>query len=274
MSAIDIVVRCRNEMPWTPQALDALARQRDVSIRVLAIDCRSTDGSREALVRSGATVVDLDPARYIPGAVLNQGMRETQSALVAFVNADAIALDEHALATLAAPFNDATVAATFGRQVARRDATPSTRSDTSRAFGERQPGPTRRGATFSMAASMVSRAWWERLPFDESLRYSEDVDWTHRVRALGARVVYAPDARFEHSHNYDLRAQFRRRRGEGAAERLIFGLGAPSPVEALVRPLLGSLVRDARDGTLSPYEAATRAAQAAGYFAGRAWGWP
>lgn len=271
--AIDVVMRCRNEMPWAEKALEALRSQHAARAELLVIDCGSTDGSRECAVRHGARVIDVDPKSYIPGAVLNMGMRETRGELVAFINADAIALDPYALEALIEPMlEDPSVAAAYGRQVARREADPWMRADTERAFGASDAGRTRHGAFFSMAASVVRRSWWQRLAFDEALRYSEDVDWTHRVRALGARVRYAPEARFEHSHNYDLRAQYRRRRGEGAADTKIFGLASPSLVREALRPLLGALVRDARAGVASPYGVATRVAQASGYLVGRARG--
>lgn len=270
---IDVIVRCRNEMPWATSALDALFSQRGVEPRVIVYECGSTDGSRECAVERGAIVRDVDPAKYVPGAVLNRAMRESESALVAFVNADAIALSDDALARLSAPFaSDPRVAATFGRQLARPSADASARADTERAFGERSAGRVRHGQFFSMAASMVRRSWWERLPFDEQIRYSEDVDWTRRVSALGAHVEYVPEARFEHSHNYDLRAQFRRRRGEGAADTQIFGLGAVSLLREGLRPLAGTILRDLREGRLHPYDLATRVAQASGYLVGRARG--
>ena len=161
------------------------------------------------------------------------------------------------------------MAASFGRQIPRPDADPLTKIDYARAFGEQASVHTRRGSFFSMAASAVRRSVWEALPFDGALRYSEDVDWTQRAAALGWTVAYVPEAAFEHSHSYDLRAHLKRRTGEGAADKAIFRLGAPSLVGDLLRPLAGSIVRDARARVLSPSGVAVRVAQAAGYFAGR-----
>lgn len=269
---IDVIVRCRNEMPHAARALDALAVQRGVRGRVLFYDCKSTDGSREAAVRAGVEIVDVDPAKYVPGAVLNAGMRATRAPLVAFVNADVIALDPDAIARLAEPLGERAVAASFGRQLARADADACARADTERAFGPVSAGRVRAGSFFSMAASIVRRDWWSRAPFDEQIRYSEDVEWTRRMSLLGASIVYVPDARFEHSHNYDWRAHFRRRRGEGAADREIFGLGPVRVGREGIVPLTGALVRDAREGRLSIDLVAKRAMQAAGYVWGRSRG--
>jgi rhamnosyltransferase len=270
MTVVDVVVRCRNEMPHVPRALDALARQIGVHPRVHFFDCGSTDGSREVARDRGVRLLDVDPRTYRPGAVLNRAMNETASEVVAFVNADAIALDEEALASLVAPLvRDPSVAATFGRQVARPRATPTVQLDYQRAFGAREPVKLRLGHFFSMAASAVRRTTWEELPFDEGLRFSEDVHWTKRVSEAGSTIRYAPRARFEHSHDYSLRSDFMRRRGEGSADVSIHALARPSLVGDLIAPLVGAVVRDSVSGIVSPRSLASRAAQATGYFVGR-----
>jgi rhamnosyltransferase len=266
---VDVVVRCHNEMPYTPRSLEALSRQDAPRARVLFIDSGSTDGSREAAVAAGVAVIDWEPGTYMPGAVLNFGMERTRSAIVAFVNADAIARGPDALGTLLQPLLRGDTAAVYGRQVPRPGADPLTRLDYARAFPAAGAFAVRRGTFFSMAVSAIRRDAWERLPFDPSLRYSEDIDWLRRAEALGWTAAYAPGAEFEHSHAYDARASFQRRRGEGAADTRIFRLGAPSLVLDLARPLVGSLVRDARAGVASGRGLVTRVAQASGYFAGR-----
>lgn len=269
-NAVDVVVRCRNEMPWTERALQGLAIQEGVEPRILFIDCHSDDGSREAAASRGLAVDDLDPEAYIPGRVLNTAMRRTSSDVVAFINADAVPLASDAVHGLVAPLRDRPeLAATYGRQLPRREADALTRSDYARAFPPASALQTRFGTFFSMAASAIRRSVWERLPFDEELRYSEDADWVHRALALGWEIAYVPEACFEHSHAYDLAGHFRRRRGEGIADRLIYRLGPPTLARDLLRPLTGAMWRDLWAGAGSPQGAVVRMAQAAGYFIGR-----
>jgi rhamnosyltransferase len=266
---VDVVVRCRNEMPHTARCLRALAAQRGLTARILFLDCGSTDGSREAAIEACARVIDLDPAGYIPGRVLNLGMGETHSPLVAFINADAVACTTDALETLLAPFEaDPDVCATFARQVARTSADAQTHADMQRAFGN-DALPVRHGSFFSMAAAAVRRSVWSALPFDSDLRYSEDVDWTARAERLGWSVAYVPASRFEHSHDYSLQGHFKRRRGEGVADTTIHRLGSASVVRDLVRPTAGALLRDAHAGVLDAHAALVRISQGVGYFIGR-----
>jgi hypothetical protein len=270
---IDVVVRCRNEMPFTRDMLAQTLRQRGVRPRVLFMDCSSTDGSREVADALGVRIVDVDAKTYMPGAVLNRGMQLTSSEIVAFVNADCIPLGSGELRALVAPlFEEPRLAATYGRQIARPSADPLVAVEYERAFGEEAPR-LRRGTFFSMAASAIRRDAWAVLPFDPTLRFSEDVDWTTRIAALHAGedeggIRYAPEARFEHSHDYDVRGQFARRRGEGKADAAIHRLGPPTLLD-LIRPLGGALVRDAGARVLSPRGVLTRFAQAVGYYQGR-----
>jgi rhamnosyltransferase len=274
MDVVDTLVRCRDEMPRVGACLEALAVQRSPRARVLFVDNGSSDGSREIADGMGLRILDVAPGRYVPGAVLNDAMACTESDIVVFVNADAVPMHDDALTRLVEPLlADPSVCASYGRQVATREATEQTRRDYERTFGA-EPVPLRVGRFFSMAASAIRRDAWELLPFDATLRYSEDVDWTHRAGALGWRVAYVPEARFEKSREYGVLAHFRRRRGEGAADTRIHHLASPSPWRDLARPLAGSIARDARAGPSSARGVAVRVSQAAGYWAGRRFGWP
>ncbi len=269
---IDVVVRCRNEMPYTRTMLDLTLRQSGLRPRVLFMDCGSTDGSREVAEAFGVRIVDVDPSSYMPGVVLNRGMTLTSSEVVAFVNADCIPLGMHELDTLVGPLlDDSRVVATYARQVPRPGADPLVAIEYARAFGDAAPA-IRRGRFFSMAASAIRRSAWDALPFDASLRYSEDVDWTTRIAALGGgsggEIRYVPDARFEHSHDYDVLGQFSRRRGEGKADAEIHRLGPPTLLDVL-RPLGGAILRDAGANVLGARAVVTRVAQALGYYRGR-----
>lgn len=235
---IEVVVRCKNEMPWIERTLAALGR---IDARVLFIDSGSTDGSLERAEAAGVDIVRIAPGDYVPGRVLNDAMRRTSGDVVAFVNADAIPLDDEAVARLVAACR-AGAAAAYGRQVPRAAARDITRLDYARCFPATERPPFRH--FFSMAASAIRRDVWQALSFDDDLRFSEDVDWTFRLRAIGRSVVYVPEAAFEHSHDYDVAGMRRRMKGEGVADAAIFRDGPPRPWKNLVRPLAAQLARD------------------------------
>jgi GT2 family glycosyltransferase len=206
---VDVVVRCRNKMPYVATTLGRLLNQRGCLSRVLLLDCQSTDGSRSAAERLGVRVVDVGPTIGSAGAMMNHAMRITTSPVVVFVDADAIPLSETSVVRLVAAFaKSPTLAAAFGRQVPRR------------------LGVKAEGASFSMAASAVNRTAWRGDAFDERLRYAEDVEWTTRVRRDGWTTEYVADAPFELSHDTTLRGHFLRATGRPFAQ---VGSALPAP---------------------------------------------
>jgi rhamnosyltransferase len=261
---VEVVVRCKNEMPYCESTLGML---RDERLRVIVFDSGSTDGSREVALEAGFEVVDIEPASYVPGRVLNQAMELTRGPVVSFVNADAIPRSVEAVLSLVETCRNGAAAA-FGRQTPRRFARPTTKADHARVFPTSPDGPGFRHF-FSMAASAIRRDVWAVLPFDEDIRYSEDVDWTLRLLGLGCRIQYVPEAEFEHSHDYEGGPLWRRMKGEGMAERLIYRAGPPSPIRHFALPLAAQLLRDARTKVGSPKSVTERVVAQGGRFWGR-----
>ena len=125
------------------------------------------------------------------------------------------------LDALLAGFADEKVAAVFGRQMSRPGCRPLMAKDTEDTYGDGSRQALWRHC-FSLAVSAIRRSVWERMPFQEDLQYSEDIDWTWRARGSGYEIRYAAGARVIHSHNYSLRQFYRRHFGEGRAEAHIF----------------------------------------------------
>jgi rhamnosyltransferase len=213
-------MRSRNDMPVVEKTLAAL-RAQDLPLELVCFDNDSTDGTAAA-VRAQADSVHTVPAgQYVPGRVLNQAMAATTGEVVVFVNSDCTPQDSQWLRALLEPFQDERVAATFGRQIPRPGCWRLYAKDTENTFGDgRQQRRWRH--CFSMASSAVRRSVWAALPFREDLRYSEDIDWTWRVRQQGHTLRYVPESVAMHSHNYTLAQLYRRQYGEGRAEAAIF----------------------------------------------------
>ena len=223
---ISIVMRSYNDAAVIGGTLEALARQTVRNFELWNFDSSSTDGTLETIRRHNhAERILLNDSRtYNPGRVLNEAVARSRGEIVVFINSDATPQDEHWLERLVAPFADPRVGATFGRQVARPDARSLFVKDTERAFGD---GSVARGWVhfFSMANSAVRREVALEMPFETRVQYSEDIEWSYRLRRAGHRIEYVPDAVAAHSHNYTLRQSFRRHRGEGAADAWIFREG-------------------------------------------------
>lgn len=216
---ISIVVRSKNDADLIAATLLGVRAQDYAGgVELVHIDSGSTDPTVE-IIRSfhPAKLIEIKAEDYVPGAVLNRGMREASSPWVVFLNSDCEPVDAHWLTELvAAAQSTAHAGAAFGRQVARKNCRAVYAHDYERCFGEHRESE-KWEHFFSMANSIVNRAAWEQHPFREDLQYSEDDEWSRRLVKNGWQIVYAEKAAVIHSHNYTVRQAFRRSYGEAFA---------------------------------------------------------
>jgi rhamnosyltransferase len=215
-----VVMRSRNDIAVIGQTLSMLYSQRE-PFKLIVFDNKSDDGTREELEKYPAEIITVPRGAYVPGRVLNQGMELSGSEYVVFLNSDCTPQDEYWLTKLLAGFSNAQTAAVFGRQIPRPDASPLFIKDTENTFGNGERQKYWRHC-FSMAASAIRRSVWKEFQFNESIQYSEDIEWTWRARQRGYQIQYVADAVAMHSHNYSLSQFYKRNYGEGKAEATIF----------------------------------------------------
>jgi rhamnosyltransferase len=274
---ISIVMRSFNDAAVVGATLEALGRQTVRDFELWNFDSSSTDGTLDVIRRHNAPerVVLNDSRTYNPGRVLNEAVACSRGSLVVFINSDATPQDEFWLERLVAPFDDPQVGATFGRQVARPDARGLFVKDTERAFGDGSISGTW-AHFFSMANSALRRELAVAMPFETRIQYSEDIEWSYRLRKRGLRIQYVAEAVAMHSHNYSLPQSFRRHRGEGAADAWIFRDGElrPSFLGYCLLPFGAEVLRDlawaARHGSADAalHSVPLRAAQKLGRWQG------
>ena len=242
-----VLVRAYNDEALIGRTLEGVFSQKtDFPFEVVVCDDNSTDRTREIAARFPVRFFERPEGPYKPGRTLNALVAAAKGELVVFNNSDAVPLDDRWLAELAKPLlsDPGRPVFAFANQLPRPDARALVRKDSERAFGDGRVQATWR-FFFSLASSATWRKTLVETPFDEAIQYSEDVEWTWRNSRRErdpVRIVYCPDAHVEHSHNYTLGQLARRFRGEGAADRTIFG-ERPS----LARELAGAARETLRD---------------------------
>ena len=275
---ISIVIRSKNEEACLREALEGIREQDYPSpVRRVHIDSGSMDGTCRLIELSKPDqFIQIRAEEYVPGRVLNNGMRLTNEPWVVFLNADATPIGRDWLrnlmltATEPQPIADR-VGAVFGRQIPRPGSRAVFTHDYERCFGPRRES-ARWPHFFSMVNSVVNRAAWLEQPFREDLQYAEDDEWSYRLKQNGWEVRYAEDSAVLHSHNYTFAQARKRSRGDG------FASAATSPAApadfGFVRAVLIAGAKDAvrdlayclRTGRLTqwPHAIAIRYAQRTG----------
>ncbi len=224
LGKIAIIMRSYNDIDVIGDTLDMLSEQSLEDFELWNFASRSTDGTVEVIreFNDPERIVLNDPANYNPGRILNEAVATVNADILVFLNSDAVPCDEYWLEKLVEPLADPAVGAVFGRQVARTDCRSLFVKDTERAFGDGSESATW-VHFFSMACSAARVSVLRRFPFELAIQYSEDMEWSYRLRHEGFRIQYVPGSVARHSHNYSLRQSWTRHFGEGVADVFIFG---------------------------------------------------
>jgi rhamnosyltransferase len=237
---ISIVIPVKNGGSDLRRCLEAIREQRvDDEVEVVVIDSGSTDGSAELAESLGARVHRIPPEQFNHGATRNLGASLARGHVLVFTSQDAHAEGPDTLARLVAPLRDPAVGGVYGRQVAHEGAKPpeeffldylygpAARVQRAASEGELSMETT----LFSNVFSATRRDVFDRFAFVGDINMSEDQEWAQRVLLAGHAIVYEPRAVVRHSHDYDLRAAFRRFYESGLSARRAY---APSGGSLLV----------------------------------------
>ena len=203
---------------------------------MVVVDSGSTDGTEELARRYGATVHAIPRSEFNHGATRNLGAALARGDVLVWTSQDAHAEDEGWLARLVAPLGDDSVAGVYGRQVAHEGAKPPEQFFLDYLYGPR--GRVQRAGSagelsmettlFSNVNSAIRAEVFERFRFVEDINMSEDQEWSARVLLAGYAIVYEPRAVVRHSHDYDIRAAFRRFYESGYSARRSYAPGGRS----------------------------------------------
>ncbi len=197
---VDIIVPCYQR----PELLDACLaslRRTAADARIIVVDDASPSSRVGEVARAhGATVVRHETNRG-PAAARNTGLREVNSPIVAFVDADCVATAGW-LSTVVGHFDDPRVAAVAPRISPRSDGRSLlARYEAVRSALDMGPRPelVKPGAPLGFLPSAALAVRASVLPrFDERLRVGEDVDLVWRLVDAGALVRYEPHAVVTH----------------------------------------------------------------------------
>jgi len=244
--SVSIIMRSKNEQPYTKSALDSLYSQTFTDFTLHNIDSGSDDGTLEVVKEFNNDVISIAPSDYVPGKVLNDMVSRTNDEIIVFLNADAIPQDTEWLAKLLKPIFDGDADSTISRQISRDDAHYIVKFDYERGYNKEDKSSAHE--MFSAVACAFKREMWESVPFYTD-GYAEDLVWAIQCQRLGYRFKYVSDSVVEHSHNYSLKSLFRKKFRHGLVYYRLSGL-KPSILKQsykMFRELTRDLLRAFKD---------------------------
>ncbi len=256
--SVTVIIPTLNGAFWLEDVFTMLAAQTLCPAEVLVVDSGSTDGTIAIARRYGARIVEIPREDFDHGATRSMAARMATTEILVFMTQDAVPADENALARLVAPLGKNRVAASYGRQLPRRDATVFGRH--LRLFNYPAEShvfcfESRQRHGFKTIFISNSFAAYQRDVllaqgcFDEHLLFGEDTLAVAKMLGNGYCVAYVSEAMVYHSHDYSIVQDCKRYFDIGAfhacQQEHLAAYGGPGGTgRAYVLSLLTMLIQD------------------------------
>lgn len=187
---VSVILPVHNGETYLRDAVESVRAQRYEPLEIIIVDDGSTDGTAALARNLGENLVYVRQDNAGPSAARNAGLALARGSVVAFIDADDVWPDGKLALQLPRLLADPQLDIVSGRvqrvRLLRRE-------DGSEAFEEftplhESPFP------YNLGCALYRRAVFARVGgFDETMRYSEDVDWLMRAREADVRIVVLPE---------------------------------------------------------------------------------
>ena len=180
---VSVVIPVFNGERFLREAVQSVLDQKYSPVEIIVVDDGSTDGTSAVARSLGETVRYLHQTNQGPAAARNRGIEHAQGSLIAFADADDLWPPEKLELQLPYLINDTAIEIVMGRiQQVRLSKTVN---------GQTQAEEFAEPAfSVNLGSAVIRKSVFERVGlFDETMRYSEDVDWFMRAREAGAAIV-------------------------------------------------------------------------------------
>lgn len=225
MMKVSVVIPTLNAQAYLRPLLEALIAQT-VEPEVLVVDSSSDDATARIAANFAGRVrfESIARADFDHGATRDWALRQTGGDIVCFISQDALPADTQCLQRLCATLERPEVAAAFGRQTARRNASAHERlvrefnyPGQSRVWSEADiPRMGMKAYFFSDTFSAYRRGTYLAVGgFERPVSTNEDMLMAATLLHAGYSLAYVAEAVVFHSHDNTLQQDFRRHQASG-----------------------------------------------------------
>ncbi len=213
---VSVIIPVKNAAATIEAVLSGLILQRSVELKeIIVVDSGSTDQTKAICRKFQAKILNVK--KFNHAAVRNLGAAHAGGDFLVFLNQDAIPADAKMLSGLISPFNQANVAAVYGRQQAGPGADPLWQFKLSQFYPAsgftKSVGDARKwGARlyhFSTVCCALPRKIFKNNNFPVCPIY-EDQRLAKQLLEQGYQIVYNPQAIVFHEHTVGILASFKR----------------------------------------------------------------
>ncbi len=216
-----LVIRAYNEEKHLGRLLEGIQRQSVKNVEIILVDSGSTDTTVAIAKSFGAQIVRIEPVEFTFGRSLNFGLRAATRELAVIASAHVYPVYPDWLECLLRPFEDKSVALTYGKQRGPQTAHFSEQQIFLQWYPE--TGQPHQAYPFcNNANAAIRRSVWQDNPYDETLTGLEDLAWAKRILEKGYTLSYVAEAEIVHVHQETPRGVFNRYRREAMAFKRIY----------------------------------------------------
>ena len=180
---ISVVIPVFNGEAFLREAVESVLAQQYAPIEIIIVDDGSTDGTGTVARSLPETVRYLHQTNKGPAAARNRGIEHSQGSLIAFADADDLWPEAKLELQLPYLIGDPAIEIVMGR--IQRVLLSKTVNGETQAEEFAEPA-----FSVNLGSAVIRKTVFERVGlFNETMRYSEDVDWFMRAREGGAAII-------------------------------------------------------------------------------------
>lgn len=230
MSNIDIsvVIPVKNGHRYLDALLKAVFSQKiNAKFEVIIIDSGSTDKTVDIIKRYPVRFYQIDEKEFNHGLTRNFGISKSLGKYVILMTQDAVPYDNRWMENLVNNLeHDQQVGGVYSMQIPHNDAHLLTRMRVNRFFTASKvkresqinimedyhrlsPQEKYLFCNFDNVSSCIRKTVWKKIPFPKT-DFGEDIEWSKEVLERGYKIVYEPDSKIYHSHDFSIYEWYKR----------------------------------------------------------------
>jgi rhamnosyltransferase len=220
-----IVIRAFNEEKHIGRLLTGISQQSINDFEVILVDSGSTDATIAIATAADwhfpVRITHIEPERFSFGRSLNHGINNSQGDIIVIASAHVFPVYPDWLEKMLSPFEDSSIALTYGKQRGNS----STRFSEHQIFAHWFPDHSQIRQTnpfCNNANAAIRRTLWEKHQYDEALSGLEDLEWAQWAIEEGHSIAYQAEAEIIHIHEDTPLGVYNRYKREAMAFKRIF----------------------------------------------------